>query len=313
MKRGNYRLCILVLLAVFLLPEPAQAAGPIDLSRDVSLQVAFSWEKEPLTGAEFSLWQVCRVDDYGYLTPREEFAEFSQLLDIQGQNDQRWQEAARELERYLLNHPEIAPTDSAVTGEQGIAEFPSDSASLPQGLYLVRSVHHLQENHVYATAPFFVMLPNRDRNLWDYTVQARAKVEQREERISLRVIKEWEDKYWEHNRPDRIQVLLYRDEVLYDTVILPQNGKWTYQWAGLDAAHSWWVAEEAVEGYTTRIARKENTFYITNTYAASGPEDPTLPQTGQLWWPVPVLLAAGLLLIILGLMRWRKYSDEREA
>ena len=31
-----------------------------------------------------------------------------------------------------------------------------------------------------------------------------------------------------------------------------------------------------------------------------------LPQTGQLWWPVPVLIAAGLVLIVFGLIRRRK-------
>ena len=31
-----------------------------------------------------------------------------------------------------------------------------------------------------------------------------------------------------------------------------------------------------------------------------------LPQTGQLWWPVPMLLAAGLLLILFGVVRKRK-------
>ncbi|MCI7808750.1 hypothetical protein MR626_05620 [bacterium] len=30
-----------------------------------------------------------------------------------------------------------------------------------------------------------------------------------------------------------------------------------------------------------------------------------LPQTGQLWWPVPVLLAAGLLFVVLGLVKRR--------
>ena len=33
-----------------------------------------------------------------------------------------------------------------------------------------------------------------------------------------------------------------------------------------------------------------------------------LPQTGQLWWPVPVLIAAGFLLIIFGLIRRRRHS-----
>lgn len=33
------------------------------------------------------------------------------------------------------------------------------------------------------------------------------------------------------------------------------------------------------------------------------PTNPTLPQTGQLWWPVPLLAFAGLVLILLGLLR----------
>lgn len=36
-----------------------------------------------------------------------------------------------------------------------------------------------------------------------------------------------------------------------------------------------------------------------------------LPQTGQLWWPVPLLGCAGLLFVVLGLLRRRGYSDER--
>lgn len=38
---------------------------------------------------------------------------------------------------------------------------------------------------------------------------------------------------------------------------------------------------------------------------------PTLPQTGQLWWPVPVLVWMGLVLIILGLVRRRSDDYER--
>ena len=40
------------------------------------------------------------------------------------------------------------------------------------------------------------------------------------------------------------------------------------------------------------------------------PTVPTLPQTGMLWWPVPVLLIAGGVLILLGLLRRRGGEDE---
>jgi len=44
-------------------------------------------------------------------------------------------------------------------------------------------------------------------------------------------------------------------------------------------------------------------YLIINTYSE-------IPQTGQLWWPVPLLLAGGLALIAAGLIRRRGISNE---
>lgn len=40
---------------------------------------------------------------------------------------------------------------------------------------------------------------------------------------------------------------------------------------------------------------------ITPTPAPTPTPDPTLPQTGELWWPVPILLVVGLALIVAGI------------
>lgn len=306
MKKGSCLL--LVLLLLLMLPVKADAVMGPDLSREVSLELSFLWEEQPLSGAAVSLYQVCSMDSHGNLTPLETISDFDWLPDIREEKEPLRQETAEALERYLLSHPEIPPTDMAVTQERGTAAFPSGSRELSHGLYLVRSIHHSQDHKVYSTSPFFVQLPGREGLLWDYSVEARAKPEQSEEQISLRVIKIWEDKYWENRRPAQIRVHLYCDEALYDTVTLPRNGKWAYQWAGLDAAHSWTVKEEPLTDYTTKLERSGNTFYITNTYAASASQTPGLPQTGQLWWPVPVLLAAGLLLLVLGKVRKKRYE-----
>lgn len=41
------------------------------------------------------------------------------------------------------------------------------------------------------------------------------------------------------------------------------------------------------------------------------PDDPHLPQTGLLWWPVPVLLCAGLCLTEIGAVRRRRTEHEK--
>ena len=94
---------------------------------------------------------------------------------------------------------------------------------------------------------------------------------------------------------------------MYDTITLPQNGAWKYTWQDLDTNHVWTVTETKLPGYQEPAVQQEgNTFIVTNTCSKPGtpvePGKPILPQTGQLWWPVPALLAAGLLFVVIGLI-----------
>lgn len=78
-----------------------------------------------------------------------------------------------------------------------------------------------------------------------------------------------------------------------------------------------------LEDYTVLVTQEGTTFVVTNTYDEGTPENPeqpenpdqpgnpTLPQTGQLWWPVPVLVAGGLLLIVIGVLRRRGNTHEK--
>ena len=76
--------------------------------------------------------------------------------------------------------------------------------------------------------------------------------------------------------------------------------------------HEWTVEEERVTGYRNPAVTYENgIFTVTNTCSRPGTHHNTrLPQTGQLWWPVPVLLAGGLVLVIIGLVRRREDDYE---
>lgn len=49
---------------------------------------------------------------------------------------------------------------------------------------------------------------------------------------------------------------------------------------------------------------------VTPTKPPSSGGGGRLPQTGQLWWPVPVLICAGLFSMVVGLIRRRKAEDE---
>ena len=138
---------------------------------------------------------------------------------------------------------------------------------------------------------------------------------------------------------------LLRDGKVWDTVTLTAANNWRYTWTGLDSGHRWTVVEKELDGYTVEVTREGITYVITNTYTEedepepivpdkpspgtpdiptgppsepdypakpeSKPSGPKLPQTGQLWWPVPALTAAGLLLIVWGLLRRRGAGNEK--
>lgn len=319
---------LLSVLAVFLLlPLQALAAGSIDLNRDVSLTISYQDGNTPLAGAEFDIFLVATVDEYGELTTTQDFSRFH--VNIRGENDEAWRTLASTLEGYVLRD-DIAPTDSGKTNDKGSVSFPTTEKSLKAGLYLVLGHRHTQNGFRYDPAPFMVMLPGLDKenNIWVYDVTVNAKFDSTpipdnpdDHTIDRKVLKVWADDGHEKDRPKEVIVQLLRDGTIYDTVTLNVANNWRYTWTGLDDRYTWTIVEKELGGYTVEVTREGITFVVTNTYdedipgeptpaAPTTPTKPTLPQTGQLWWPVPVLIAAGLLFIVIGLVRRRGTKDE---
>lgn len=88
---------LLSVLAVFLLlPLQALAAGSIDLNQDVSLTISYQDGNTPLVGAEFDIFLVATVDEYGELTPTKDFAQFH--VNIRGKDDEAWRTLASTLD-----------------------------------------------------------------------------------------------------------------------------------------------------------------------------------------------------------------------
>ena len=157
---------LLSVLAVFLLlPLQALAAGSIDLNQDVSLTISYQDGNTPLVGAEFEIFLVATVDEYGELTTTKDFAQFH--VNIRGKDDEAWRTLASTLEGYVLRD-DISPTDSGKTNDKGLVSFPTAGKSLKAGLYFVLGYRHTQNGFRYDPTPFMVMLPGLDKenNIW---------------------------------------------------------------------------------------------------------------------------------------------------
>lgn len=129
--------------------------------------------------------------------------------------------------------------------------------------------------------------------------------------ITRTVLKVWEDKGYEKRRPKSIKVTLRKNGTIHDTQTLDEENGWMYTWKDLPKYDQdgkeieWTIREVSVLGYVSSIRQNGETTVITNTL-----DKQKLPQTGVLWWPVPVLAAAGLAFLIVGVLSGKKKSHE---
>lgn len=307
-----FLLCLV--LAVTSLPVTVLAAGNIDLNHSHSLTVIADYDSGSISGMQFDAYLISTVDECGELTVIDRYQDYAEDLDIRGKNDKRWQEMAQVLAREILLDTSLKADCSAVTDDHGAAAF----TDIPMGLYLILGNTVEKDGYVYSTSPFFVLLPEQDpdSNSWKYDVEANAKLGQEPAMADYEVVKIWKDDCHKDQRPRSIAIQLICDGEVWDTITLPHEGAWNYTWKDLETNHHWTVTEEKADGYQEPEVRQEgNTFIVTNICnkptTPSNPDTPSLPQTGQLWWPVPVLMAAGLFLIVIGLLRRRGNAHEK--
>lgn len=124
-------------------------------------------------------------------------------------------------------------------------------------------------------------------------------------KTSLTVKKVWRDNG--KNRPSSVAVRLLDGRTVKDEITLSENNGWTYTWDKLEAEdHSWSVDEVNVpKGYTASYKTDKTVTTITNTYSQN-----VLIQTGQLNYPIPILLCAGAAFIIMGMLFGKKRNKK---
>lgn len=287
-----------VLTLVVALPLQTFAAGYIDLTCTAGLTIQAICGETPVA-MPVKGYLVARVDATGSLTATEQFAQYADQLQITGKNDSAWQALAQTVAQELTET--VKPQFSGTTDEQGTLT----QHTLPLGLYLITGQQVRQGGYFYEISPFFVMLPQQSENDWQYTATVYAKPSQTPCEEEFRLLKKWDDSCHSNRRPKKISVRILCNGELYETVTLPYNGKWSYTWKG-DINKTWTVEEDQVTGYRVpKITQEGYVFTILNRC-----DDPEFPQTGQLWWPVPVLICCGLALIAVGLLRRKEENHE---
>ncbi len=280
---------IMSLLSVF------TSAFTVDLDRAVTLEIT----DIPFTGMTFNAYLVAEFDENGKLTPVENFASF----DLKLNSNTDYPALYDAILRKVLTD-EIAPDTTASSDEYGLALF--NTWELEHGLYFVTGDKFIRDGNVYSMSPFLITLPFEYDGGIEYDVIASAKFDILPELNLYTVCKVWDDEGAENRRPSNIDIVLYCDGDVYDEISLPYNGSWEYEWKDLPSDHTWWIEEKEVTDYESVITQNGTSFVIKNTFTGTVPPVEDIPSTGQLWWPVPILLCVGCFLVALGLIRRKK-------
>lgn len=243
-------------------------------------------------------------------------------------------EAPEEAESYTIR---LTPEDSGTPMPEGSEEscevtveaentavFPVISYTVP-GIYgyIVKQVSGSNEKCTYDETVYYVRVSvtNGENGGLETVVAAHTDAQMESKKQDMTFVNAYEvtpdpeveytkltvKKVWSDNgknRPSSVTVQLRDGEEKVDTVTLGDWNDWSYTWSDLedDSDHDWKVREiDIPKGYKASYSRKGDVVTIRNTES--------LIQTGQLNWPVPVLTAAGLLLLAAGIWLGRRRKE----
>ncbi len=309
MKRTSKIISVLLaLLFTASLVTVCFAAEPISVGSECNLTLKYIEE-----GVEFSLYRVADISADYKLTPAGAYADEKYAFSYELADTDSWRILAETLAAYTARDS-IAPLQTKITDVNGIIVFDT----VKTGLYLVIGERHMIESSRYTPKPTLITAPGKgveDEWLYEYMFEPKYEVEDTiPETITRRVHKVWDDTNASVERPTEVQVELLRDGEIFDTVTLNSENGWSHQWDSLDNSYLWQITEKVIPAvYTVTIDREGVTFVVKNTFDEArvppAPPTPDLPQTGMLWWPIPLLACGGLLLFCLGLFLKRRQSN----
>lgn len=310
LDRSRSKILAVLLMAVFCLCGMIPASAE---SANYSLTVKFNTESGAVSGSEFKL--------YYALTPAGELTgEFADLKVEVGDlySSEELNELAYTLASYAAGE-EFKAEKTVTSDSAGKAGF----QGLPAGIYLVSGTSAQIGKIMYTPKPVLVRIPGNSpegETVCDVELEVKYdRMDIPDEPVSRTVKKVWEDNN-DPNRPKSIKVELLENGKSCDQVELSEKNNWTYTWEELSPESDWQVTEKDVpDSYTVKITLDGSEFTITNKNDYTPPKDnsdvdgnngnigrpggdePKLPQTGQLWWPVPLLVLTGLTLLLVGM------------
>lgn len=281
-------------------------------------------EEITLSGMNWNIYRVGSRTGSGFVLDGD-FSNYQvDLSDLTSDSGRKT--AAKTLENYAVLDG-ILPTSFGRTDDNGVKKF----EGLVPGLYLISGNELVIGNTTYVPSTLLIEISSTGQPVdIDAYPKIISRVEENPEEIDYSAKGFWRDENGEDIvDASPIKIEIYRNNELFDTVILDENNNWTHNWKG-SPDDEWRIKEiDVPDNVTVIYDSNERQFVVVNTPKTEKPpvtttttvttsdettttttkaatttkkkNDEKIPQTGQLWWPVPLLGLMGLILIAIGL------------
>ncbi len=296
--------CLCIMPRYVYAASSADAKEPIAVDSECTLTVFYGYDGTVFPNQTVKLYKIADVSADCWYTLTSAFASSGLILNGVQTNGE-WNVIRSTLEAHILAYS-IEPDATSVTDQNGQAVFENLSA----GLYLAIPEQVDGENLRCLFDSALIALPGLGADsYWQYQVEASAKAEllppvEPDEELHLKVLKLWKGDERRSDRPQSIEVEIFRDGISYETVILSEDNYWSYTWSVKDDGADWMVVERNIPAeYTMTLEERGTSFILTNTRLPDGAEDPDAPQTGDTangFLYILLLTVSGSVLIILG-------------
>lgn len=305
-------ICILFIIISFI-PNIVFSKEKIVFDEKNKLNIDYHYNDFGLPNAKFYLYRVANIDEDNNYEIVDKFINYE--LVINNEDMSEWGSISDNLQS-IVQLDSIEYDYTYTTRSDGEV----DIKDLPVGLYLLTGDKLSYKGYTYTPKPTLITMPyyNNEKEKWDYDLIVIPKVSRikeipEEERyITKKIIVAWNDnENYSKKRPNELKVKLLCDGEVYDEVSLNQSNDWQHTWEKLEAYDEnyakriYTIVQDDIKYYSVVLEESGTVFSIVNTYVEEKPKEEKLPQTGLLWWPIPILFILGVIFTSVGIYKCR--------
>jgi len=258
-------LSILILISLILpikiySKNTVDALESIDTNKLNNITLNYSYDNQEINDVNVKIYFIASISNDFQYKVEDNFKDYNINF-----NEMKTNEDLNILKDTLESY--IKADNIKETKKFNIKDNKVEIKDLKPGLYLIETDEINTEKYTLSFEPFLINLPDLNDGYWNYNVNVYPKAlasYPNYRTIEYTVIKQWQDN--KENRPNKIDIEIYKDGNIVYNEILSLDNNWTFKWETIDDGSKWNVVERNVpNNYSVSILNKDKQFIIINT------------------------------------------------